>query len=361
MSPGPARRPRVPSDRPRGRRARRPSPARRSPADASPVASRPVLEWLLEPSEPSVRYRTLIDLQGVAPDDPEVVEARRQIGRIGWAAGIFAEQRPDGYWESSERTYRPKYRSTNWRLLVLADLGVPGDHPRLRRILPEWRDRSIRPDGGFAPDDTRSSHLCYTGNLTRALLQFSGPADPAVAGALGWLVRAQKPSGGWHCWAESGSLDAWEAMSAFAELPAVARTPEVRASIARGAEFYLTRRLLHQGGRYDPWYRFHYPVHYYYDALVGLEFLTALGYGGDPRLDEALALLNRRRGSDGRWRLAAAHADVVGPLATWFRTHPGRRPVPWTLEPPGEPSKWITYRALRVLARVAQAKNDGAR
>jgi hypothetical protein len=80
--------------------------------------------------------------------------------------------------------------------------------------------------------------------------------------------------------------------------------------------------------------------------------LTELGYGRDPRLRHALDLLDRKRRPDGRWNLDAVHPDVEGPIAEWIRKHPTQPPFPFALEAPGEASKMITLRALRVRGRV---------
>jgi hypothetical protein len=122
--------------------------------------------------------------------------------------------------------------------------------------------------------------------------------------------------------------------------------------VERGAEFYLERELHRQGERYEPWYRFHWPVHYYYDLLVGLDVLTALGYGDDPRLAFALELLRSKRRSDGRWNLDALHPDVGPKAQEWYAQHPKDLPTPLAFEKVGRPSKMITLRALTVLARV---------
>ena len=99
-------------------------------------------------------------------------------------------------------------------------------------------------------------------------------------------------------------------------------------AVGKGAEFYLERELHRQGERYEPWYRFHYPIHYYYDLLVGLDFMTALGYGGDRRLGYALSLLKEKRGKDGRWALDAVHPDVGGGMAAWYRSTRSGDPCP---------------------------------
>ena len=165
-------------------------------------------------------------------------------------------------------------------------------------------------------------------------------------------METANPKGGWSCWGMGRNLDSWEAMSAFAVYPRAKWTPAMRECVERGAEFFLQRELHHQGTRYAPWYRFHYPIHYYYDLLVGLDFLTALGYARDPRMQYAVNFLRSRRRSDGRWNLDAVHPDIEGPIAAWYARHPRQAPTPFGLEPVGQPSKMVTLTALRVLQAV---------
>lgn len=53
----------------------------------------------------------------------------------------------------------------------------------------------------------------------------------------------------------------------------------------------------------------------------------------DPRMDDALRLLCAKRKTDGRWPLQAKHPGAVH----------------FDMEKPGQPSRWNTLRALRVL------------
>ncbi len=71
-------------------------------------------------------------------------------------------------------------------------------------------------------------------------------------------------------------------MGAFAEIPPTHRSAGVRRAVDAGADFFLERRLLHEGAPFRRWFSPRYPWHYYYDVLVGLDFMTALGYGRDP-------------------------------------------------------------------------------
>ena len=123
--------------------------------------------------------------------------------------------------------------------------------------------------------------------------------------------------------------------------------------VEKGAEFYLDKELHRQGERYEPWYRFHWSVHYYYDLLVGLDVLTALGYGDDPRLGFGLALLRKKQRSDGRWNLDAHQPDMSPEGKRWYAEHPKQHPpTPLAFETARRPSKMITLRALTVLSRV---------
>ena len=128
----------------------------------------------------------------------------------------------------------------------------------------------------------------------------------------------------------------------------------MKLAVEKGAEFFLERELHKEGDHYEPWYRFHYPVHYYYDLLVGLDFMTALGYSADKRLGHALSVLKKKRRPDGRWNLDAINPDVESPQARWDKKHPKQASIPFALEKPGEPSKMITLNALKVLNRTGE-------
>ena len=312
-------------------------------------ASGRALDWLLEPDEPAIRYRALKDLLHRSEDDPEVREAQEEIPRVGWAADILRAQKPGGFWVSEESLYRPKYLSTNWMLLVLSDLGLTRDDPRIAKACDLWIARYAAADGGFGIESARTSHLCTAGNTARALVRFGYSDHPKVRSAFEWFVKTRDKNGGWSCFGSGRNLDSWEPMSAFAVYPREKWTAGMERAVEDAAEFYLQRNLHKQGERYGPWYRFHYPVHYYYDLLVGLDFMTALGYGDDPRMKYALSVLKKKRRGDGRWVLDAVHPDLEGSVVKWYAKG---MPTPFALEAVGKPSKIITLRAMRVLERL---------
>lgn len=318
-----------------------------------------VLDWLLEPSQPAIRYYALLDLLDCPIDSEEARKAHSSISKLGWAHEILKTQTPGGFWESRGNLYQPKYTATIWRLIVLSDLGLTAEDRRMRKPCEFFLNEYSRPDGGFdTPGGAWSrSEVCLTGNLARTLVRCGYGEDPRVQSAFDWLVEHQMDDGGWHCFYERafgrGTLDCWEGLSAFAALPRRKWTRRIKRSVERGAEFYLERELFKQGRRrYAPWLRFHYPVHYYYDILVGLDVITSLGYADDKRLKAALRILQEKRRADGTWNLDAIHPDLGAGAGYRLK----KRPKRFALEIEGRPSKWITLTALRILKRVEDTK-----
>jgi hypothetical protein len=316
-----------------------------------------VLDWLLEKNQPSVRYLALTQLLGRSERDDDVRSAKEMIPKSGWAAGILSKQHPEGWWVRGVSLYGPEYISTNWMLLILSDLGLTRRNAQIHRACELWLKMFAKKDGGFGSERWKEGHLCTTGNMARALVKFGYGDHPEVKRAFDWMLKHRNKKGGWSCRAVDISrigrtFDSWEPMSAFAALPKQKWSRGLKDAVESGAEFFLEGELHKQGARYEPWYRFHYPVHYYYDLLVALDFMTTLGYGLDPRLDYAVELLKTKRRSDGRWNLDAVHPDVEGGIGESYRKHPNNRPTPFSLEQPGEPSKMITLTAMRVLSRL---------
>jgi len=154
-------------------------------------------------------------------------------------------------------------------------------------------------------------HGLWSSSDTWTIREFEEP----FSGSSGTRQRG----GGWDCFHRSGTLDSWEPLSAFAVYPREKWTRSMKHAVERGAEFFLERQLHRQQSRYEPWYRFHYPVHYYYDLLVGLDFMTDLGHSKDKRLGYATSLLRKKRRADGRWNLDAINPEAESPRESGTR------------------------------------------
>ncbi len=318
------------------------------------------IDWLLEENQPSVRYHTLTELLDRSEDDPEVKSAKENITKTGWARDILDKQLPSGCWYHEKSLFNPTFGATFWMLLILSDLGLTKEEPRVAKAAELWMERNAAKDGGFSGSGKAGSHLCITGNSARALVKLGYVNHPKVRSAFEWIVENQAELGGWSCWnfgekRTGRTLDSWEPLSAFAVYPRQKWTRSMKLACEKGAEFFLERELHKQGARWEQWYRFHYPVHYYYDLLVGLDFMTALGYSEDKRLGYAISLLKEKRRQDGRWNLDANRPEESASLAAFRKQNPhSKNLTPFVLENPGQPSKMITLTALKALSRIGE-------
>jgi hypothetical protein len=224
-----------------------------------------VIDWLLGEDQPSVRYHTLVDVLDNKENNLEVREAYSQIGGRGWANDTLKVQKSGGYWEAEEPgpptaknilrwlgfLYLPKYVSTNWRALVLSDLGLTSEDPRIRKPADVFFRYKIMLGSMI---NIFNDEVCIVGNSARMLTRFGYADDPKVRKLFDRLLEDQKDDGGWHCFkSKRGTLDSWEALGAFSALAKSKRRRRIERSISRGAEFYLERRLFEQGRpRYQP-------------------------------------------------------------------------------------------------------------
>lgn len=339
--------------------------ARRAARPSGPETLRggdaPVLDWLLEPANPSVRYYALRDLAGRRARPAEVEQARAAIMEEGSVPRLLAKQKSPGYWGRPEDFYeRSKYWGTVWTFVLLAELGADGRDKRVRKaceFLLRWsQDRT---SGGFAYRGSASGGgqhggviPCLTGNIAWSLIRFGYLGDPRVQKAVDWIVRyARFDDGegpapkGWPyqrepCYGRHTCLfGIVKPLKALAEIPARRRSVAVRRTIGQSVEFLLRHRLHKKS--HDPaciakpiWAKLGFPLMWQTDALEMFDLLTGLGVR-DGRMADAAELIRSKRNEQGGWRLE--------------RTTPDRTLV--SLEKVGRPSKWVTLFALRSLRR----------
>lgn len=312
------------------------------------ASEEPVIQWLLERENPSVRRFTLEMLLERAPDAPEVIAARRDIGAYGPVPRILALQDADGWWGRPEVTYKPlMYRSTAWQIMFLAELGADPADDRIRRGC-EYVLTTMQTERGDFPPHGQQYHkfsaadmLCYDAMTTWALLRLGYAGDNRLQRAIEFIARMIEEAN-FKCHFNGNQPCAWGAVKtlrAFAEVPDVWRTPDVLSAIEHGVNFILDGNLAQanyptkpHGSVSKQWSRFGFPRGYQSDILEALFTLIQLGYGHDVRLKPALDIVISKRQADGTWKLDET------PKQMWVE-----------LEQRGRPSKWITWRSLYVL------------
>ena len=322
------------------------------PKRQSPTPEKAVIEWLLD-SDPSIRWQVMQDLLG-APA-AEVAAERARVATEGWGARLLALQGADGRWAGA--AWNRGWDSTMHVLMLLREFGLDPASDQARRAVALVRDRvTWRGCGPPECDDNLffagELEPCINGQVAAVGAYFGQDivVGEANRGIIVRLLGEQLPDGGWNCEAANGStrssfnttICVLEALLEY-EL-AGGSSPEVTESRLRGQEYLLERRLFRRrstgeviaqdrkGGA--AWTRFAFPTWWHYDVLRGLEYLRRAGVTPDERLAEAIDLVELKRDGDGRW-----------PLET---RHPGQMPVEID-EGEGQPSRWNTLRALRVL------------
>ena len=319
------------------------------------------LPWLLEPDNPSVRHFALRDLLDRPETDAELRAARTAIMDSEPVRAILAARHPDGYWVKPGPGYRPKYTSTVWQIIFLADLAADGADERIRQSCEYVLAHAQASSGGLSVTSAPSGVIhCLNGNLTYALLTLGlSWQHDRIQKALDWQARAivgedvtfyasGTTGPGFGCVANRALPCAWgavKALKAFGLLPPEARTPRIQRAVDAGIEFMFSRDLARADYPYQErvssdWFKFGFPLSYTSDILEALDVLARLGRARDPRLSNAVEFVRQKaEDSQGRWKLE--------------HTLNGKMWV--DIEQKGKPSKWVTLRALRVLKADSSA------
>jgi len=304
-----------------------------------------VIDWLLD-SDPSIRWQVMRDLT----DSPaeQVAAERARVATEGAGARLLGLQAADGRWGGG--AWNHGWDSTMHALSLLREMGLDPAGGEARRAVGLVRDRVTWQGCGPQECDDNAFFAgelepCINGQVAASGAYFGQD----VLGVVNRLLGEQLPDGGWNCEAPNRSTRSSFntticVLEALLEYERTASGPEVSAARVRGQEYLLERRLFRRRSTGEvierdrkgdtTWTRFAFPTWWHYDVLRGLDFLRRAGTVPDERVAEATRLVASKRDGDGRW-----------PLET---RHPGRMPVEMD-EGEGQPSRWNTLRALRVL------------
>jgi len=306
------------------------------------LSSQAALPWLLEKENPSVRYFALKDLFGKQEDDPDVREAKQAIMESGPVLKILSLQKPEGWWTDPEGMFTPIYRGSAWQLAFLAELGADPEHPKVKKGVDYVLDKIMKRKGaGIAAKRSAFINVnCYLGVALEAFIRLGRLADERVQAGIAYACELVT-QGKLKCRYRQNLSCPWggeKEIRALARIPEEKRTPEVKAAMAKIAEFLLkydlARAAYPRKKRVSGhWFRFAFPRTYNADILEVLDALALAGYGRERKLGPAIEFMLSKQDKDGRWKMETSYNGKM--LAD--------------IEEKGKPSKWITLRALRVL------------
>ncbi len=322
--------------------------------------------WLLDSDNPGIRYLAMRDLLDLSPDDKKIKSARKLAHKEGPIAHVLSKMNEQGWWGRPGTGYGPKYKSTVWALILLAQLGASvKEDKRVRLACKYYLDEALNPGGQIsamtnkAPSGTVD---CLQGNMLNALMAL-GYEDARMNIAYEWMARTVTGEGiapmqdkhalicyynnkcgpDFACSANNKLPCAWggvKVLLALSKVPVEKRSVLIEKAVRHGVEFFFrvdpSTAEYPNGWVEQPsgnWWKFGFPVFYVTDILQIAEALVALGFGKDKRLTNTLELIRSKQDEEGRWPLEYNYDGK-----TWLRFG--------TMK---QPNEWVTLRALRVL------------
>ena len=307
--------------------------------------------WLLD-SDPSIRWQVQREL--LHAREPEWQAERARVETAGWGALLLSHEDRDGQWAGGAFVPRDfdwrewteigqPWTATTFSLTQLREFGLDPSSESARRAVALIGANS-RWDQGAQPYWEGEVEECINGRTAADGAYFGIDVSPIVAR----LLDERLDDGGWNCERANGSvrssyattLNVLEGLLEYER--ATGGTPASREARASGEEYLLERRLFRRLSTWEPadeqFLLLSHPNRWHYDVLRALDYFRSAALltrtRPDPRLADAVAHVRSKRTEEGSWLL-----DWRPPGRVWFEIDDGI----------GQPSRWVTLRALRVL------------
>ncbi len=279
--------------------------------------------WLLETDDPSIQLWYQIDIAHRPEDSRAVIDTRERVLYSDPVQAIFAAQDPLGFWNNPGSLTQPFFTATLWNLALLAELGIPRTSRRARNACEFILQNFLNDDGTFVGYGTfEGLNGVNVGYLLHALAYFNLAHDERVLRAARRLIQDA---------AEDSVHDLvyTAAIWAIQEIELHDTTSIThRKSILDKLRTTLARR------KYILPIRF--PQFDVEDPLFTLRVMTTTELVHDACLSQMIEAIVAKQDEYARWRLE----DAMNSLLT----------TPF--ERAGEPSRWITLNALRVITKL---------
>jgi len=298
----------------------------------------PITRWLLD-SDPAIRWQVLRDVL----DAPAAVYEpdRMRLPQSGWCARLLHLQEKSGLWGGS--LYAGKWTSTTYTLYLLKLMGLTSTNEPACRAC-----GLLLADGLHAGSEIRFNRdreirdLGITALVLSLCCHFDQDAE-ALHNIMQLLMSEQRHGGEWlpddqasaEDYAFETTLLVLEAICQYRDRYPDRETTALEVAVEGGRDFLLRHNLFLRDGQpiKAGWMTFSFPPYWFYDVLTALDHFRAACATRDERLLPAINLLRTRCRPDGKWTLGSPH--------------PGKMHFP--LEESGQPSRWNTLRAMRIL------------
>ena len=290
--------------------------------------------------DPSIRWQVMRDLLVVS--EGEIAQERKKVAAEGWGARLLSYQDASGRWGG--QLYNGKWLSTTYSLLLLRQLGLESSHPQAYLGCKQLVEGGFQAGGGISFSRTVDRIDNGVTGMVLSLLAYFDYPDERIHLIAKYLLGEQMPDGRWE--PEIGNPELRYTFDATLLILEGLREYELRfpglsgptlAAQSRAREFLLRHNLCRSPQTAEMIHKsmtlFSFPPRWHYDVLVGLDYFRDCRAEKDARLQEAIHLLEAKRCPNGNWNLQNRHAGK-----TFFE-----------MEQVGQPSRWNTLRALRVV------------
>lgn len=296
------------------------------------------IKWLLD-GDVSLQYQTTRDL--LKRDDKNL---QRRIAKEGWGKEFLARRHKDGHW--GRAFYQPKWTSSHYTILDLKNLNIVKSQAAIKKSIQIILESEKGDDGGINPSKSiKDSDVCVNGMVLNYACYFS-QKEALLKSIVDFLLSQQMPDGGFNCQLNRmgavhsslhTTLSVLEGVFEYQSNGYTYRLKELKKAQQESEAFILQHRLFKSdktGLIINPnFLRLRYPSRWYYNILRALDYFRAALVPYDPRMQDALDHLKNKQNKNDTWTLAANHPG---------QTH-------FEMEKAGQPSRWITLIALRVL------------
>jgi hypothetical protein len=297
-----------------------------------------IINWLLK-GDISIQFQVYRDL--LSEDRPEL---KSKIASEGWGAKLLACRNDNGHW--GRGFYQTKWISTHYTLLDLRNLNLPEHLPEVMKSIDLIIRHEKSADGGINPTQSiAESDICICGMFLNYTCYF-GAEQEGLKSVVDFILSQQMKDGGFNCrlnrsGAVHGSLHSTlsvaEGISEYLLQGYAYRSDELKQAELKAREFMLLHRLFLSDRTGEiinkNFLCFPYPSRWYYDILRALDYFRSSGAPFDERINPAIQVLQQKRRKDNRWNQQAKH--------------PGKEH--FEMEIAGQPGRWNTLRAMRVL------------
>jgi len=302
------------------------------------MTNKEIISWLLE-GDISIQYQTYRDLLGI--DKPQL---RKKIETEGWGAKFLSCRLQNRHWGRS--FYLPKWISSHYTLLDLKNLNISPENKVIKETLQLIFENEKGSDGGMCPTGiSKKSDVCVNGMVLNYASYFH-VKEEYLGSVVDFLLSQKMDDGGFNCRSNRANavhsslhttLSVLEGIFEYEKNGYSYRIKELQKVNVEAREFILLHKLFRSDKTGNiiksDFLKFFYPPRWYYDILKAMDYFQSAKVTHDNRMDEAINIIKDKRNKEGLWILPAHH--------------PGHKH--FDMEKVGQPSRWNTLRALRVL------------